>query len=44
MTMATFIVAMKLLGMTICVVSVVVALVLFGMNRLNKVADDGERS
>jgi len=43
MTMATFIVAMKLLAMTVAVVSVVVTLVLFAMNRLNKVANAGEQ-
>jgi len=44
MTMATFIVAMKLLAMTVAVVGVVVALVVFAMGRLNKVANSGEQS
>jgi hypothetical protein len=43
MTMATFVVAMKLLAMTVCVVGVVISLVAFAMNRLGKVADKGER-
>ena len=43
MTMATFIVAMKLLAMTVAVVSVVVTLVLFAMSRLNKVANAGDQ-
>jgi hypothetical protein len=34
---------MKLLAMTVAVVSVVVTLVLFAMNRLNKVANAGEQ-
>ena len=37
-------VALKLWAMTVAVVSVVVALVVFGMSRLNKIADDGEKS
>jgi len=34
---------MKLLAMTVAVVSVVVTLVVFAMNRLNKVANAGEQ-
>jgi mannose/fructose/N-acetylgalactosamine-specific phosphotransferase system component IIC len=34
---------MKLLAMTVAVVGVVVALVVFAMNRLNKVANAGEQ-
>ena len=37
-------VALKLWAMTVVVVSVVVTLVLLGLNRLNKVADGGEQS
>lgn len=37
-------VAFKLWCMTVAVVSVVVALVVFGLYRLNKVADGGEKS
>ena len=37
-------VAFKLLAMTVAVVGVVVALVAFAMNRLGKVADNGEQS
>jgi hypothetical protein len=44
MTMATFIVAMKLLAMTIVVVGAVVALVVFALTRLHKVANNGEQS
>ena len=36
-------VALKLWAMTVVVVSVVVSLVLFGLNRLNKIADRGEQ-
>lgn len=36
-------VAFKLWAMTVAVVSVVVALVAFAMNRLGKVADKGEQ-
>jgi hypothetical protein len=37
-------VALKLWAMTVAVVGVVVALVVFAMNRLGKVADKGEQS
>jgi len=37
-------VAFKLWAMTVAVVGVVVALVVFAMNRLGKVADNGEQS
>ena len=37
-------VALKLWAMTVVVVSVVVTLVLLGLNRLNKVADGGDQS
>jgi hypothetical protein len=36
-------VALKLWAMTVVVVSVVVALVAFGLNRLNKIADGGDQ-
>ena len=36
-------VALKLWAMTVAVVAVVVALVGFALNRLNKVADNGEQ-
>lgn len=36
-------VALKLWAMTVVVVAVVVTLVVFALNRLNKVADNGER-
>ncbi len=37
-------VALKLWAMTVAVVGVVIALVVFGLNRLGKVADKGEQS
>ncbi len=37
-------VALKLWAMTVAVVGVVVVLVVFAMNRLGKVADNGDRS
>ena len=36
-------VAFKLWAMTVAVVTVVIALVVFALNRLNKVADKGEQ-
>jgi hypothetical protein len=36
-------VALKLWAMTVVVVAVVVSLVVFGLGRLNKVADGGEQ-
>jgi hypothetical protein len=36
-------VALKLWAMTVAVVAVVCALVVFGLSRLNKVADGGEQ-
>jgi len=36
-------VALKLWAMTVAVVGVVVTLVVFALNRLNKVADGGEQ-
>lgn len=36
-------VALKLWAMTVAVVAVVAALVVFALNRLNKVADKGEQ-
>ena len=36
-------VALKLWAMTVAVVAVVVTLVVFALNRLNKVADAGEQ-
>ena len=36
-------VALKLWAMTVAVVAVVVTLVVFAVNRLNKVADNGEQ-
>lgn len=36
-------VALKLWAMTVVVVAIVAALVVFGLNRLNKVADGGEQ-
>ena len=36
-------VALKLWAMTVAVVAVVVTLVVFALNRLNKVADGGEQ-
>ena len=36
-------VALKLWAMTVAVVAVVVTLVIFAMNRLGKVADNGEQ-
>ena len=37
-------VALKLWAMTVAVVGVVVVLVIFAVNRLGKVADNGEQS
>ena len=37
-------VALKLWAMTVAVVAVVVSLVIFALNRLNKVADAGEQT
>jgi hypothetical protein len=37
-------VAFKLWAMTVAVVAVVSSLVIFALNRLNKVADEGEKS
>ena len=36
-------VALKLWAMTVAVVAVVASLVLFGLSRLNKIADKGEK-
>jgi hypothetical protein len=36
-------VALKLWAMTVAVVGVVASLVLFGLSRLNKIADAGEK-
>jgi hypothetical protein len=36
-------VALKLWAMTVAVVAVVITLVVFALNRLNKVADKGEQ-
>jgi hypothetical protein len=39
-----FLATLKLWAMTVAVVAVVAALVVFAVNRLGKVADNGERS